>query len=72
MQNIGVNMAFVLFRCELDIYKVQLYVNERLTPIPGSATDTSLFSEFADIVQPIIQTWRCERHLREPKSRLGY
>ena len=50
MQNFGVNMVFVLFRCELDIYKFQLYVNERLTHIPGCATDTCLFSEFADIV----------------------
>jgi multiple inositol-polyphosphate phosphatase/2,3-bisphosphoglycerate 3-phosphatase len=56
MQNFGVNMVFVLFRCELNSYKVQLYVNERLTHIPGCATDTCLFSEFAAIVQPIIET----------------
>ncbi len=56
MQNFGVNMVFVLFRCELNTYKVQLYVNERLTHIPGCAGDTCLFSEFAAIVQPIIET----------------
>lgn len=56
MQNFGVNMVFVLFRCELNTYKVQLYVNERLTHLPGCAQDTCLFSEFAAIVKPIIET----------------
>ena len=55
----GVNMVIALFRCQLDINKVQLYVNEGLTLIPGCATDlatdTYLFSEFAAIVQPFIQ-----------------
>lgn len=56
MQNFGVNMVFVLFQCELNTYKVQLYVNERLTHLPGCATDTCLFSEFAAIVRPIAET----------------
>lgn len=56
MQNFGVNMAFVLFQCELNTYKVQLYVNERLVRIPGCADTTCTYSEFVTYIQPIVST----------------
>lgn len=37
-------------------YKVQLYVNERLTKIPDCASTTCLFSKFAAFVKPIVET----------------
>ena len=56
MQPFGVNVVFVLFQCELNTYKVQLYVNERLTQLPGCAASTCTFSEFSNVLAPIVAT----------------
>ena len=51
------NMVFVLFRCTLETYKIQLYINERLVPIPGcSSAEACPYSEFVQMMRPIIET----------------
>lgn len=68
MQNFAVNMAFVLFRCELDTYRVQLYVNERLVRLPGCAGTTCLYSEFVGVVRPIVETCDLDAICDNPRA----
>ena len=64
------NLYFVLFQCD-DVYKIQLYINERLVKLPCCQSQVDCtFEEFLEHYKPMVDKCHFDHICKIQKSEL--